>query len=41
VHGLSKGQIDPTAGVIKLFQRLHLAKDVKVVSEKQLAAKQA
>jgi stearoyl-CoA desaturase (delta-9 desaturase) len=41
VHGLERGQVDITGGTIKLLQKLHLARDIKVVSEKQLATKQA
>ena len=40
VHGISKGQIDLTGGTIRLLQKLHLADDVKVVTEKQLSSKQ-
>jgi stearoyl-CoA desaturase (Delta-9 desaturase) len=36
VHGLERRQIDPTAGVIRLLEKLHLAWDVKEVTEKQL-----
>jgi stearoyl-CoA desaturase (delta-9 desaturase) len=35
-HGILRGQIDPSAGFIKLMQRLRLATDVKDVSDKQL-----
>ena len=41
VHGIGRGQIDITGGVIRLLQKLNIAREVKVVSEKQLAAKQA
>jgi stearoyl-CoA desaturase (delta-9 desaturase) len=41
VHGVDRGQIDITGAVIRGLQKLHLAREVKVVSEKQLAAKQA
>ena len=39
VHGLSKGQIDMTGGVIKLMRRVGLARDVKVVGNKQISSK--
>ncbi|HET7483033.1 MAG TPA: acyl-CoA desaturase [Actinomycetota bacterium] len=39
VHGIGRGQIDPTGAVIRLLERLRLARDVKLVSAKQLAAK--
>jgi stearoyl-CoA desaturase (delta-9 desaturase) len=39
VHGIQKGQIDLTGGTIRLLQKLRLVRDVKVVSEKQLAMK--
>jgi stearoyl-CoA desaturase (delta-9 desaturase) len=41
VHGLGKGQIDASAGFIALLQKLHLVKDVKHVSPKQLEIKRA
>jgi stearoyl-CoA desaturase (delta-9 desaturase) len=39
VHGIGKWQFDMTGSMIRLFQRLRLARDVKLVSAKQLAAK--
>lgn len=39
VHGLKRGQIDMTAGVIRMLEKLRLAADVKTVSVKQLKAK--
>jgi stearoyl-CoA desaturase (delta-9 desaturase) len=39
VHGIERGQIDPSGATIRLLQKLRLARDVKVVSPKQLAAK--
>jgi stearoyl-CoA desaturase (Delta-9 desaturase) len=36
VHGLERHQVDLTAGVIRILQRLRLAWDVKVVTDKQL-----
>ena len=41
IHGIEKGQIDITGGFIRMLQRLRLADDVKVVSEKQLQQKRA
>ncbi|HYP25048.1 MAG TPA: acyl-CoA desaturase [Actinomycetota bacterium] len=41
VHGIERGQIDPSGATIRLLQKLRLARDVKVVSPKQLAAKRA
>lgn len=41
VHGLGKGQVDISAGFIRLMEKAHLVRDVKVASDKQLAAKQA
>ena len=41
VHGIERGQIDMTGWTIRLMQKLRLADDVKVVSEKQIASKQA
>jgi stearoyl-CoA desaturase (delta-9 desaturase) len=40
VHGISKGQVDISGGLIKFLQRLNVVRDVKVVTEKQLASKQ-
>ncbi|HEX2295167.1 MAG TPA: acyl-CoA desaturase [Actinomycetota bacterium] len=39
VHGIERGQIDPSGGFIRMLQKLRLVRDVKVVSPKQLAAK--
>ena len=39
VHGLNKGQIDISAGVIRLMERVGLVRNVKVVTPKQLASK--
>jgi stearoyl-CoA desaturase (Delta-9 desaturase) len=39
VHGLGKGQIDTSAAFISLLQKLHLVRDVKHVSSKQLEGK--
>ena len=41
VHGIGRGQIDLSAGVIRLFEKLRLASTVKIVTAKQLAAKAA
>ena len=41
VHGIGRGQVDLSAGLIKLLQKLSLVRDVKVATEKQLANKQA
>jgi stearoyl-CoA desaturase (delta-9 desaturase) len=41
VHGISRGQIDPTGGVIRALEKLGLARNIKLVSERQLAAKVA
>ena len=41
VHGLSRGQIDVSGGLIRLMQKLGLASDVKTVSPKQLETKSA
>ena len=38
-HGIGRGQIDVSAGLISLFEKLHLARKVKIVKPKQLAAK--
>lgn len=38
-HGIGRGQIDLSAGLIRIFQALRWARSVKVVSPKQLAAK--
>jgi hypothetical protein len=39
VHGIGRGQIDPTAAMIRLFEKMKLASRVKVVSPKQFAQK--
>ncbi|MGH2736637.1 MAG: acyl-CoA desaturase [Actinomycetota bacterium] len=39
VHGLGKWQFDSSAFVIRAFERLGFAREVKVVSDKQLLAK--
>ncbi|MDQ3953155.1 MAG: acyl-CoA desaturase [Actinomycetota bacterium] len=39
VHGIGRGQVDLTGGAIRLLQKMHLVRDVKVVSPKQLDAK--
>ena len=39
VHGFDKGQIDISAGVIRLMERAGLVRNVKVVTPKQLASK--
>ena len=41
VHGLKKGQLDVSAGVIAVLDKLHLVSDVKLVSSKQLELKRA
>ena len=41
VHGIERGQIDITGGFIRLLKKLHLAEDLKLVSEKQLQQKRA
>ncbi len=41
VHGIGKGQVDLSAGLIKLLQKLSLVRSVKVATEKQVANKQA
>jgi stearoyl-CoA desaturase (delta-9 desaturase) len=38
-HGIGRGQIDVSAGLISIFEKLHLARKVKIVKPKQLAAK--
>lgn len=40
VHGIGKGQIDLSAGAIRLLQRVGIARDVKVASDRQLDRKQ-
>ena len=39
VHGFERGQIDISAGVIRLMERLGLVRNVKTVTPKQLASK--
>jgi stearoyl-CoA desaturase (delta-9 desaturase) len=39
VHGLEPRQVDMTAGVIRLLQKLNLARDVKVATPKQVSSK--
>ena len=39
VHGIARGQIDPSGATIRLLQKMRLVRDVKVVTPKQLAAK--
>ena len=39
VHGIDRGQIDMTGGVISLLEKLGLARNVKRVQEKQILAK--
>ena len=39
VHGIGRGQIDPTAAMIRLFEKMKLASRVKIVSPKQFAQK--
>jgi len=39
VHGIGRGQIDPTATMIRLFEKMKLASRVKLVTPKQLAQK--
>ncbi len=39
VHGIGRGQIDLTGGLIRFLQRMGLVRDVKVASPKQLASK--
>src|SRR5665809_109809 len=41
VHGIGKGQVDLSAGAIRLLQKVGIARDVKVATEKQLDRKQA
>jgi stearoyl-CoA desaturase (Delta-9 desaturase) len=38
-HGLGRGQIDVSAFLIKMFEKLHLARGMKLVNSKQLEAK--
>ena len=39
VHGIGRGQLDSSAGMIRLFEALRLARSVKVATPKQLASK--
>lgn len=39
IHGIGKGQIDLSAGMIKLFEKLHWVRGVKLPAPKQLTAK--
>ena len=39
VHGIGRGQIDPTAAMIRLFEKMKLATKVKLVTPKQFAQK--
>ena len=39
VHGIGRGQIDPTAAMIRLFEKMKLATRVKLVTPKQFAQK--
>ncbi|MBW3594154.1 MAG: acyl-CoA desaturase [Actinobacteria bacterium] len=39
VHGIGRGQIDPTAAMIRLFEKMKLASRVKLVTPKQVAQK--
>jgi stearoyl-CoA desaturase (delta-9 desaturase) len=39
IHGIGRGQIDLSARLIKIFEKLNWASSVKVVSPKQLASK--
>ncbi|MEA2435162.1 MAG: hypothetical protein QOG54_2619 [Actinomycetota bacterium] len=39
VHGIGKGQFDMSGSMIRLFEKLKLARSVKLVSAKQLAQK--
>ena len=41
VHGVDRGQIDISGGVISLLEKLRLARNVRRVQEKQVAAKRA
>jgi stearoyl-CoA desaturase (Delta-9 desaturase) len=41
VHGIGRGQIDLSAGAIRVLQKVGIARDVKVATEKQLDRKQA
>ena len=39
VHGIGRGQIDPTAAMIRLFVKMRLATKVRLVTQKQFAQK--
>ncbi|HEX2051692.1 MAG TPA: acyl-CoA desaturase [Actinomycetota bacterium] len=39
VHGIGRGQVDVSAALIRAFERLRLARNVKLVTPKQLARK--
>ena len=39
VHGIDRGQVDISGGLISLMEKLHLARNVKRVQEKQIRAK--
>jgi stearoyl-CoA desaturase (Delta-9 desaturase) len=39
VHGIGRGQLDSSAGMIRLFEALRWARSVKVATPKQLASK--
>ena len=41
VHGIGRAQIDPTGGMIVLFEKLGLARRVRRVTTKQIASKNA
>jgi stearoyl-CoA desaturase (delta-9 desaturase) len=41
VHGIGKGQVDLSAGVIRFLQKLGIADDIKVATGKQIDRKQA
>jgi stearoyl-CoA desaturase (Delta-9 desaturase) len=38
-HGVLKGQVDPTAAIIRVMERLHLARDVRWPKPERVAAK--
>lgn len=39
VHGIDRGQVDISGGLISLMEKVHLARNVKRVQEKQIRAK--
>ena len=41
VHGIGKGQVDVSAGVIRFLQKVGIADDIKVATGKQIDRKQA